>query len=99
MAVAVKVIFHDQDALENYRKSLALLGVTSGGSHPDPSCLFHWATESGGGVTVTDAWTTQEAFEAFAAGLGPLGSVMEEVGIAKPEIKVIDVFSFLTAGG
>jgi hypothetical protein len=96
MAVAVKVIFHDQDALENYKKSLALLGVTSGGSHPDPSCLFHWATESGGGVTVTDVWTTQEAFEAFAA--GPLGSVMEEVGIAKPEIKVIDVCSFLTAG-
>lgn len=88
------MIFHDQDALENYKRSLELLGVSSGGSHPDRSCLFHWATE--GGVTVTDVWTSQEAFEAFAA--GPLGSVMEEVGIAKPEIKVIDVFSFLTAG-
>jgi len=62
----------------------------------DPGCLFHWATERGDGLTVTDVWTSQEAFEGFAA--GKLGSVMEEVGIAKPEIKFVDVASYLTAG-
>ena len=75
MAVAVEVAFHGPSAtMENYNKSLKLMGTSPGGKHPDPSCLFHWATESGGGVHVTDVWKTKEAFEAFdAAKLGPLG--------------------------
>jgi hypothetical protein len=97
MAVAVEVTFHEQDALDNYKKSLTLLGATPGGPHPDPGCLFHWATViGGGGVAVTDVWKTKEAFETFAT--DKLGPVMEEVGIAKPEIKFIEVDSVLTAG-
>jgi hypothetical protein len=97
MTVAVEVAFHGQGAtLENYKKSLTLLGATPGGTHPDPSCLFHWAAEVGGGVHVTDVWTTKQAFETFAA--DKLASVMQEVGIPEPQIKFIDVASFLTAG-
>jgi hypothetical protein len=97
MAVAVEVAFHGQGAtLEKYEKTLTLMGTSPGGKHPDPSCLFHWATESGGGVVVTDVWTTKEAFEKFAADkIGPLGT---EAGMPKPQIKFIDVASFLTAG-
>jgi hypothetical protein len=96
MAVAVEVTFHERDALENYMKSLKLLGCTPGGPHPDPNCLFHWAADSSDGVHVTDVWKTKDAFEAFAT--DKLGPVMEEVGIAKPEIKFIEVDSVLTAG-
>ena len=97
MAVAVEVAFHDQGALENYMKSLKLLGCTPGGPHPDPSCLFHWASESSDGVVhVTDVWKTKEAFDTFAT--DKLGPVMEEVGIVKPEISFTKVDSVLTAG-
>ena len=97
MTVAVEVAFRGQGAtLENYEKSLKLLGATSGGPHPDPSCLFHWAAEVGGGVQVTDVWKTKQAFDAFAA--DKLASVMQEVGIPQPEIRFVDVASFLTAG-
>ena len=96
MAVAVKVTFDGPDGLATYNKGLALMGVTSGGPHPDPSCLFHWATETDGACTVTDVWKTQEAFESFAT--DKLGPVMEELGIATPPIKFVEVASFLTAG-
>lgn len=97
MAVAVEVAFHGQGAtLENYKKGLTLMGATPGGPHPDPSCLFHWATESGGGVHVTDVWKTKEAFETFAT--TKVEPTSKQVGLPKPQIKFIDVASFLTAG-
>lgn len=97
MAIAVEVSFHGQGATpEKYYESLKRLGATPGGPHPDPGCLFHWMTETGGGLHVTDVWKTQQEFEAFAA--GKLASVVEELGMAKPEIKFVDVANFLTAG-
>lgn len=97
MAVAVEITFPGPDGLANYKKGLAVMGVASGGPHPDPSCLLHWATEiDGGACVVTDVWKTQAAFESFAA--GKLGPVMEEVGIDTPPMKFVDVASFLTAG-
>ena len=97
MAIAVEVTFHGQGAtLENYLKSIAEMGATPGGPHPDPGCLFHWVTELGGGLRVTDVWTTQEQFQKFAA--EKIGPVSEQVGMPKPQIKFIDVANFLTAG-
>jgi hypothetical protein len=49
-----------------------------------------------GGVHVTDVWKSKEAFEAFAT--GPLASTVDAVGLPKPQIKFIEVDSFLTAG-
>jgi hypothetical protein len=97
MAVAIEAAFNGPGAtMENYKKALTLMGTSPGGKHPDPSCLFHWATESGGGVHVTDVWKTKEAFEAFnAAHIGPEGA---KAGMPKPHIKFVEVDSVLTAG-
>jgi hypothetical protein len=96
MAIAIDCTFHGQGAtLENYKKGLADMGVAPGGHHPDPNCLFHWATDEGGGIHVTDVWKSKEAFEAFAA--GPLAASVDKVGLPKPQIKFVEVDSFLTA--
>ena len=51
MAIAVEVSFHGHGAtLENYKKTITLMGATPGGPHPGPGCLFHWITEVGGGL-------------------------------------------------
>ena len=45
MAVAVEAAFRGPGAtVENYKKALTLMGVSPGGKHPDPSCLFHSMT-------------------------------------------------------
>jgi hypothetical protein len=96
MAIAVEVTFRGHGAtIENYKKGLTLLGTAPGGRHPDPRCLFHWATEEGGGVTVTDVWETKEAFDTFAA--EKLGPTLPQTGLPDPHTKFINVANFLTA--
>jgi hypothetical protein len=96
MAIAVEVSFHGQGAtLENYKKTITLMGATPGGPHPGPGCLFHWITEVGGGLEVTDVWKTKEQFETFAA--EKIGPLSEQAGMPKPQIKFIEVANFLTA--
>jgi len=97
MAIAAEVTFHGPGAtLENYKKSLTILGATPEGPHPDAACLFHWVTDIGGGFQVTDVWKTKEAFDKFVAEkVGPAG---EQLGMPKPQIKFIDVDNFCTAG-
>src|SRR5262249_53971340 len=47
MAVAIQVDFTGTGAtLENYFKSLKLLGTVPEGQHPDKDCLFHWITQT-----------------------------------------------------
>jgi hypothetical protein len=97
MAIAVEATFHGQGAtIENYNKAIQIMGATPGGPHPDPGCLFHWVTEIGGGLRVTDVWKTKQEFEAFAA--AQIGPVSEQVGLPQPQTKFIDVANFLTAG-
>jgi hypothetical protein len=97
MAIAVEVAFHGQGAtLENYFKSLEIMGATPEGRHPDPGGLFHWVTGIGGGFQVTDVWQTREQFEQFVRDqVGPVG---EQVGMPQPQIKFVDVANFQTAG-
>jgi hypothetical protein len=97
MAVAVEVTFHGEGAtVEKYNETITKMGTSPGGRHPDPGCLFHWMSEAGGGLHVTDVWKTKEQFEAFARDkIGPIG---EQVGMPKPQIKFIDVDNVLTAG-
>jgi hypothetical protein len=97
MAIAVEVAFHGQGAtIENYFKSIEIMGATPEGRHPDPGCLFHWVTEIGGGFQVTDVWQTREQFEQFVRDqVGPVG---EQVGMPQPQIKFVDVANFQTAG-
>ncbi len=97
MAIAIELTFHGPGAtLENYDKSVADMGGTPGGPHPDPACLFHWAAGIGGGFRVIDVFTTKQAFEAFAA--NKITPAAEKFGIPKPKIEFIDVHNFMTAG-
>jgi hypothetical protein len=54
-------------------------------------------TKTDSGIRVVDVWDSQEAFEAFAhEQIEPLTA---EVGIpAPPELRVSEVYSYLTAG-
>ena len=97
MAIAVELAFHGQDAtLEKYFKGVEVIGGASEGRHPDPGCLFHWVTETGGGLQVTDVWQTKEQFEQFVR--DKIGPANEQVGLPQPQIKFFDVANFLTAG-
>ena len=97
MAIAVEAAFNGHGAtLENYKKAVQKMGATPGGPHPDPGCLFHWVTQTGGGLLVTDVWKSKQQFETFAAEkIGPIG---DEVGLPRPHIKFVEVASFNTAG-
>ena len=96
MAVAVEVNFDGAGAtLENYIKSLKILGATPEGPHPDPDCLFHWVTVTGGGLRVIDVWTSKAEFEAFAP---KIEAASDELGMPKPQVNYIDVANYLTAG-
>ena len=66
MAIAVELTYPGA-TVEEYKKILSDAGITAGGSHPDPECLFHWATEVAGGFRVTDVWTSREKWDAFEA--------------------------------
>jgi hypothetical protein len=96
MAVAVEVTFKGAGAtLENYFKSLKILGAVPEGPHPDEDCLFHWITETGDGLRVIDVWTSRPEFEAFVP---KVGAAADELGMPKPDVKYIDVANYLTAG-
>jgi hypothetical protein len=72
MTIAVELEYHGPHAtIEEYKELRADAGITPGGDHPDPDCLFHWITEIPGGVRVTDVWTSREKWNAFEAGGSP----------------------------
>jgi hypothetical protein len=97
MAVAVDVTFHGQGAtLENYFRAIEVMGGAPEGRHPSPGCLFHWVTEVGGGLNVTDVWQTRDQFEQFAR--DKIGPISQQVGLPQPQVKFIDVANFMTAG-
>jgi hypothetical protein len=98
MAIAVEVSFHGADAsIDKYFETIKLMGTGPEGVHPDPGCLFHWVRSDSGGVFVTDVWKTREEFDKFAQ--EQIGPKSEQVGMPKPQIKVIDpIDNFLTAG-
>jgi hypothetical protein len=61
MTIAVEVTYRGPGATADaYRKILSEAGITPGGSHPDPECLFHWASVIPGGFRVIDVWTSRE---------------------------------------
>lgn len=97
MAIAVELSFYGPSATRrNYNKSIAIMGATPGGPHPDPGCRFHWMTETDLGFRVTDVWKTKAKFEKFAA--EKLGPVSTQVGLPQPEVKFVKVANFLIAG-
>ena len=90
MAIAVELTYNGPGATaEAYQKILSEAGITPGGSHPDPECLFHWAAAIPQGLRVTDVWTSREKWDAFeASGLpGKMGT---------PKINFFEVVNYLT---
>jgi hypothetical protein len=53
--------------LDQYDRAIDKMGITPGGRHPDPGCLFHWVTETDTGLRVVDVWQTRDQFETFVA--------------------------------
>ena len=90
MAIAVELTYRGPGATaEGYKKVLSDAGITPGGSHPDPECLFHWATTIPGGFRVTDVWTSREKWDAFEA-----TGIPAQMGTPKKEF--YDVVNYLT---
>src|SRR5262249_32856264 len=96
MAIAVEVSFSGAGAtLENYIKSLKILGAVPEGPHPDEDCLFHWITETSDGLRVIDVWTSKAEWEAFVP---KVGAAADQLGMPQPQVTYIDVANYLTAG-
>jgi len=70
--------------------------TSSWNSSSETACLFHWITEVGGGLRVTDVWQAREQFDRFAQ--EKIGPISAQVGMPQPQIKFIDVANFMTAG-
>jgi uncharacterized membrane-anchored protein len=95
MAIAVELNYHGSGATQaTYDQVLSELGVSPGGSHPDPACMFHWMAPVPGGFRVVDVWESREKFDRFAAEtIGPLG---ERLGMRQPQMNFFELHSVLT---
>ncbi len=97
MAIAVEATFSGPNAtMANYFEAIKRLGTGPEGKHPDPGCLSHSVTEIGGGYRVVDVWKDQGQFDRFIQ--DKVAPVMDDMGIAQPEIKYTDLANYLTAG-
>jgi hypothetical protein len=95
MAVAVVMDFEGA-TLDQYDQVLAGMGLTPRGAGP-PGALFHWVTETDGGVRVTDVWESREQFDRFAE--EQIGPRSAEVGMSPPSnVAFHDVHNHLTGG-
>jgi hypothetical protein len=95
MAVAVVLEFEGA-TLDQYDQVIEKMGFSPGGAGA-PGGLFHWVTQTGNGIRVTDVWQDRETFEQFAQ--EQIGPFSAEVGITNPpEISFFDVHNYLTAG-
>ena len=82
--------------LDQYDQVIEKMDLTPGGPGP-AGLLFHWVTQTGDGIRVTDVWETREQFDRFAQ--EQIGPFTAEVGVPNPpEISVFEVHSYLTGG-
>jgi len=95
MAVAAQIDFKG-GSLEQYDEVIKRMGFSPGGAG-GPGALFHWVSETDGGIRVIDVWQTKEAFEKFTQ--EKIGPITQLVGIpSPPEIQIFEVHNYLTAG-
>ena len=64
MTIAVIQDF-DGATLDQYERVISKMGLTPGGAHSNPACLFHWVAKTDDGFRVVDVWTSREEFDAF----------------------------------
>jgi hypothetical protein len=94
MAVAVILDF-EGGTLDQYDQVIERMGFEPGGAGA-PGSLFHWVTETGNGIRVTDVWESREQFQRFAE--EKIGPLTQEMGLAEPQMTFHDVHNHLTAG-
>lgn len=95
MAIAVQMDFTGA-TLDQYDQVVQKMGFTKSGKG-SPGSLFHWVTQSGDGIRVTDVWSDRETFEKFAQ--EKIGPITQEVGVpGPPEITFHEVHNYMTAG-
>ena len=95
MAIAVVMDF-EGGTLDQYDRVVDAMGLEHGGPTP-PGALFHWVTETEGGLRVTDVWESQEAFQQFAE--EQIGPQTAAVGLSEPQMAFHEVHNHLIAGG
>jgi hypothetical protein len=95
VAVAFVLDF-EGGSLDQYDQVVAAMGLTHGGPTP-PGALFHWVTQTDGGLRVTDVWESQEAFDQFAQ--EQIGPQTQAVGLPQPTITSYEVHNHFIAGG
>ena len=95
MAVGVVQDFSGA-TLDQYDEVVKKMGFEPGGAGA-PGGLSHFCTKTDDGIRVVDVWDSKENFEKFAQEkIGPLAA---EAGITSPpEVKVLEVHNYLTAG-
>jgi hypothetical protein len=91
MAVGVVLDFPG-GTLEQYDQVIGRMGLTPGGGMPAGG-LFHWVTETGDGVRVTDVWESREQFDRFAQ--EQIGPFTQEAGLPQPQITYHEVHNYL----
>ena len=94
MAVAVILDFPG-GTTDQYEQVIGKMGFEHGGKGA-PGGLFHWVTETDGGIRVTDVWESREQFQSFAE--EQIGPYTQEAGLPEPQITFHDVHNYLTAG-
>jgi hypothetical protein len=95
MPVAVIMDFKDT-SLEQYDEVISKMGFSPGGAGAKGG-LFHWVTQTNGGIRVTDVWESKEQYEEFAQ--NQIGPLTVEAGIqGPPEVSYAEVHNYLTAG-
>lgn len=93
MAVAIVMDFEGA-TLDQYNQVIERMGFSPQGAGA-PGGLFHWVTETGDGIRVTDVWESREQFDAFAG--ATIGPITQEVGIpAPPQLSFHPVHNYLT---
>lgn len=95
MAVAVELDFNGA-TLEQYEQVIAKMGFEPGGKGA-PGGMFHWVTQTPGGIHVCDVWESREQFDKFAQ--DQIGPISAEVGMPEqPTVTFHDVHNYLIAG-
>ena len=93
MAVAVEANFPGA-TLAQYDEAIEVMGLEPAGRHP--GALFHWVAKTDSGVRVIDVWERKEDFERFAE--EQVLPVSAQVGLPEPEIRYIDVHTYMVGG-
>lgn len=91
MAVGVVLDFPG-GTLAQYDQVMGRMGLGPGAPLP-PGGVFHWVTQTDGGLRVTDVWETREQFLAFAE--EQIVPYSQEFGLPEPQIAFHEVHNHL----